>query len=71
MRSFICVAVIAALAISQATAQLPKGNPKPKGTANNLINQAKGTFSDISSLIKNEGLPGAWSAIKKTAVQET
>jgi hypothetical protein len=56
MKSFFCVAVIAALAISQASAQIPKGNPKPKETTNNLINQTKGKFNDLSSLIKNEGL---------------
>ena len=71
MKSFFCVAVIAALAISQASAQIPKGNPKPKETTNNLINQTKGKFNDLSSLIKNEGLTGAWSVIKKEAVQET
>ena len=52
-------------------ADLPIGNAKPKNTENNLINQTKGKFTDISGIIREEGISGAWDFLKRTAVQET
>ena len=72
MKLLLCVALVAsAILLPQVQADLPIGNAKPKNTENNLINQTKGKFTDISGIIREEGISGAWDFLKRTAVQET
>ena len=65
MKAILCVALIGALMIAQGNAAIPKGNPKPdKDKSNNLMNQTKGKFSELSSIIRDEGVSGAWNVVK-------
>ena len=72
MKSILCVALVGAvLLMDQTNGALPKGNPKPeKDKSSNLKYQTKGKFDELSSIIRDEGITGAWNVMKTAAVQE-
>ena len=70
MKSILCVALVATLALTNvdAAAALPKGNIKPqKDKSSYLKNETKDKIKGLSNVIRDEGVAGAWKVLKGVA----
>ena len=69
MKSILCVALVATLALTNGeAAALPKGNIKPqKDKSSYLKNETKEKIQGLSNVIRDEGVSGAWKVLKGVA----
>ena len=70
MKSILCVALVATLALTnvEGAAALPKGNIKPqKDKSSYLKNETKEKIKGLSNVIRDEGVAGAWKVLKGVA----
>ena len=69
MKSILCVALVATLALTNVeAAALPKGNVKPqKDKSSYLKNDTKEKIQGLSNIIRDEGVTGAWKVLKGVA----